>query len=294
MSEQYLTFEILKSPYYNIRIPITPGFKIIDLKNEIINNYNIQQTEFNDPNLISIIGEPYAFKKSLDMNRDQLNIALNNVDTDLYEMMGLYTSVTISNGNIDKRLNLFADNFNPIHIIGFSEALFKYDEYISFTRRIKNTKEEIISFHILHKNKDGSINIQLTKPTQLNTCCGPTLPMKFYRLWPNKKVSVYYYETRLPGVIYGYPEEQKDIYFNLINDIEECTSNINCTFECIEREEYECVICLDKKAKRIFLPCGHVCTCFNCSSKVKSCPLCRSNICATYNYIDLKNIFIDN
>ena len=39
----------------------------------------------------------------------------------------------------------------------------------------------------------------------------------------------------------------------------------------------ECVICLDKKPSKVFLPCGHLCTCDTCFTKLKDkkCPLCR-------------------
>lgn len=40
----------------------------------------------------------------------------------------------------------------------------------------------------------------------------------------------------------------------------------------------ECVVCMDKTTDVIFLNCGHVCTCMDCSSKVDECPLCREPI----------------
>ncbi|KAJ8300947.1 hypothetical protein KUTeg_022466, partial [Tegillarca granosa] len=40
----------------------------------------------------------------------------------------------------------------------------------------------------------------------------------------------------------------------------------------------ECVICMDNQSGVVFLNCGHVCTCINCSVKVQQCPLCRADI----------------
>lgn len=40
----------------------------------------------------------------------------------------------------------------------------------------------------------------------------------------------------------------------------------------------ECVVCMDKSTDVIFLNCGHVCTCKDCSIKVQECPLCREPI----------------
>ncbi len=41
----------------------------------------------------------------------------------------------------------------------------------------------------------------------------------------------------------------------------------------------ECIVCLDGPSEKIFLPCGHKCTCENCSNELRkfsnSCPMCR-------------------
>ncbi|KAG1672346.1 E3 ubiquitin-protein ligase LRSAM1 [Nymphon striatum] len=42
--------------------------------------------------------------------------------------------------------------------------------------------------------------------------------------------------------------------------------------------EAECVICLDNKCDVVFLLCGHVCSCHDCSRSIESCPLCRNEI----------------
>lgn len=40
----------------------------------------------------------------------------------------------------------------------------------------------------------------------------------------------------------------------------------------------ECVICLDKESAIVFLPCGHVCSCWDCAGGLELCPLCRITI----------------
>lgn len=42
----------------------------------------------------------------------------------------------------------------------------------------------------------------------------------------------------------------------------------------------ECVICMDHSSKIIFLPCGHLCCCFECGSveSIELCPMCRATI----------------
>uniref|UniRef100_A0AAR5Q0B5 RING-type domain-containing protein n=1 Tax=Dendroctonus ponderosae TaxID=77166 RepID=A0AAR5Q0B5_DENPD len=40
----------------------------------------------------------------------------------------------------------------------------------------------------------------------------------------------------------------------------------------------ECVVCLDCRCDVIFVPCGHLCCCSECSASVGQCPLCRAGI----------------
>ncbi|PRD30960.1 UNVERIFIED_CONTAM: E3 ubiquitin-protein ligase LRSAM1 [Trichonephila clavipes] len=44
----------------------------------------------------------------------------------------------------------------------------------------------------------------------------------------------------------------------------------------------ECVICLDVQTSAVFLPCGHVCCCHDCSNKVELCPMCRTTISSRF------------
>ncbi|CAL1262932.1 unnamed protein product [Larinioides sclopetarius] len=44
----------------------------------------------------------------------------------------------------------------------------------------------------------------------------------------------------------------------------------------------ECVICLDVQTSSVFLPCGHVCCCRDCSKKVELCPMCRTTISSRF------------
>ena len=40
----------------------------------------------------------------------------------------------------------------------------------------------------------------------------------------------------------------------------------------------ECIICFDKPQDSVILLCGHVCSCFDCASNLKECPICRHRI----------------
>lgn len=49
----------------------------------------------------------------------------------------------------------------------------------------------------------------------------------------------------------------------------------------IEKLDNKCTICLENSCNIIFIPCGHLCMCYECSSKYDKynfslCPICRS------------------
>ncbi|XP_049630098.1 E3 ubiquitin-protein ligase LRSAM1 isoform X2 [Suncus etruscus] len=46
----------------------------------------------------------------------------------------------------------------------------------------------------------------------------------------------------------------------------------------LEVSTSECVVCLEREAQMIFLNCGHVCCCQQCSPPLRTCPLCRQDI----------------
>ena len=44
------------------------------------------------------------------------------------------------------------------------------------------------------------------------------------------------------------------------------------------KEDRICKICMSNKVGVVFLPCGNLISCVNCSPKVKDCPFCRQFI----------------
>jgi uncharacterized CHY-type Zn-finger protein len=37
----------------------------------------------------------------------------------------------------------------------------------------------------------------------------------------------------------------------------------------------ECVICMAQPKSRVFVPCGHFYTCYECARELETCPICR-------------------
>lgn len=52
-------------------------------------------------------------------------------------------------------------------------------------------------------------------------------------------------------------------------------------------DEVECIVCMETQFDVLFVPCGHLCCCWECSEKIKLCPMCRTEILNKY---DIKNI----
>ena len=40
----------------------------------------------------------------------------------------------------------------------------------------------------------------------------------------------------------------------------------------------ECVVCYDKEPTMAMIPCGHVCSCFDCAELLRECPMCRAPV----------------
>ena len=45
-----------------------------------------------------------------------------------------------------------------------------------------------------------------------------------------------------------------------------------------KKDEHLCCICLENKADIVFIPCGHLSTCGRCTTNIKDCCVCRTNI----------------
>jgi len=46
-------------------------------------------------------------------------------------------------------------------------------------------------------------------------------------------------------------------------------------------EAKTCKVCMDKDVNTVFLPCGHLVSCDQCSPKLRDCPVCRTYIRGT-------------
>lgn len=47
-------------------------------------------------------------------------------------------------------------------------------------------------------------------------------------------------------------------------------------------EHLQCKVCMDAVVAIAFLPCGHACSCVECSKSLGSCPICRSSVVARH------------
>lgn len=55
-------------------------------------------------------------------------------------------------------------------------------------------------------------------------------------------------------------------------------NNLYSSIKGKDNENNLCIICCEKDRNCVFVDCNHVCSCMDCSKKLKKCPLCRSEI----------------
>jgi hypothetical protein len=44
------------------------------------------------------------------------------------------------------------------------------------------------------------------------------------------------------------------------------------------RQNGECTVCMDRQSNCVLYRCGHVCCCFGCGKRLKTCPICRKPV----------------
>ncbi|KAG8230533.1 hypothetical protein J437_LFUL011535 [Ladona fulva] len=73
----------------------------------------------------------------------------------------------------------------------------------------------------------------------------------------------------------------------ILDDLERLQCTEEYLKETIKKQEEEkerakeslmCIVCLQREFKVVFVPCGHLITCSDCSAQVNQCPLCRQSI----------------
>lgn len=47
-------------------------------------------------------------------------------------------------------------------------------------------------------------------------------------------------------------------------------------------DKYSCSICMDNDINAVFIPCGHIASCYSCGQGFKNCPICRVDISGVY------------
>ncbi|XP_062571408.1 baculoviral IAP repeat-containing protein 7-like [Saccostrea cucullata] len=68
----------------------------------------------------------------------------------------------------------------------------------------------------------------------------------------------------------------KKIHDRVPDDIKELTQR-NSEM----RERTMCILCCEERVSIVFLPCGHLVSCAQCSPALKNCPVCRESIKGT-------------
>nr|CAB3225580.1 ZF(RING)-14 zinc finger protein [Phallusia mammillata] len=86
-------------------------------------------------------------------------------------------------------------------------------------------------------------------------------------------------ETDPPQPASTNPKRTGDIACNSMTpmDAEDQSPSMQARIKELQDERL-CKICLDQPSDIVFVPCGHLCSCGNCATSVKKCPMCRMKI----------------
>ena len=81
----------------------------------------------------------------------------------------------------------------------------------------------------------------------------------------------------------------KNAFTDLYNDKDYRESDVTADLKLPSKiyESEKCCICWDTSALKVFVPCGHVCTCDGCYKSLSTCPMCRAKIRLVVNITDL-------
>ena len=94
-----------------------------------------------------------------------------------------------------------------------------------------------------------------------------------------------FYENK--GASGGSSFELSPSILKYLEMLEEENNNLKKSQQIVEQENQKlkeikeshcCIICMDNEISTVFLPCGHLLSCFDCASFLKKCPICRQPI----------------
>tara|TARA_B100001094_G_scaffold323486_1_gene374472 strand:- start:1632 stop:2378 length:747 start_codon:yes stop_codon:yes gene_type:complete len=238
---------------------------------------NIYTNNIKNQNIDVLIDKPINYEN---INAQNL-ICDSNIDTNFD--YSIYTTIN----------NIFNSN-NTINDI-FESII----QYLSFNKQTKSKLEKYLLKYIENNAKHEYQNIKvlfnsISKEELIDTFFILIAYLKnqdnVYDIIKNIKYIEYFSE-----IINNYETEIYDKHIqNLRKTLYILESKINkkrIKLNKISNQGYtnnqdKCPICLNLPKTHIIIPCGHICLCENCSSKImdinKSCPICNTMANGTY------------
>lgn len=283
-----LELHFIDAYYEDISIPIDNSLTINDIKQLVLKQYNHEQSTIaSDIHLIEIIIDIIHGNLTIwgdHKHSDQYKKEFESLTLPLYTWIQKYeisfVQLNCVNKNIYNRLSCHYRRFLSFIGRGYSKFTFKiYGNIISdsntfMARQSIETVIEILTFSIINKNLDGSINIKMDKCCQLNFGHGPTAPQQYFRMIKDGSINYYYLED-IKEI-----QAKRSLFCDsianvLLNGI--CNSGKACKWQSIEQTD--CAICMDEKAEICFEKCKHFVCCKKCVYKINNgkCPICRAD-----------------
>lgn len=281
-NKRHLSFTIHNSPY-SVAMKISPGFTLGDLKKLILEKYSLQQKSNHLPLVFST--------RKMDM--DTLKISVLQLEDDSLDFCKHFQEhfihIDVENPNILTRINDMPDvkqvetEEPKLHNLGFASFSFyesnvtaqkAYEQKIHYPTR--QTSQQIPFVYIGTFTADKSILVRFLTRKQLNWGEGPTDPQRFFRLYIDGKVGVYYEGGIQDDFIYTkYKSKFQSIEQFLLADVYKiCVPYRETTWN---NQVDPCDICYDAPPIIMFVPCLHIRSCDKCA-KTSKCTQCNQLI----------------
>lgn len=269
MAEVLCFITISDSPYKSHKIPFPPGITVGNIKQLVIDKFTAEQkTETSD---LTIRSSP--------------QLSFSDDDHDLYNELDpkdfRIVNITVRNEKIYERLS--TARMEPIYGLT-AYANFEYVECNQTLLRElqdqgrgivfpKRSTSRVIPFNIIHFMTNKSLVVRFLTPDTLNYGFGPTIPCRYYQLYPDGRVGIYYTKGIEHEPIYQ-DKKCEDVEQFLCLEITENNPSDHIKWN-IPIED--CRICFDMKPECYLEPCGHIALCGKCISTMpdKICPQCQ-------------------
>lgn len=189
---------------------------------------------------------------------------------------------------VDRRLDLLSLNINRYLVIGKVDATIERHSTFPMKMCLSSTKGAIVRAYVSGRVK---INVSARQHSHMSIC-GSARVIRVYILEESSRLNLTEFEGRVEGDkdrVHRDSMHCRQRYPECVETSRErhVRENISVPKETLVNAEEEdaCKACYTYKANIVFIPCGHVFMCTECTERMRTversaftCPLCRTVI----------------